>query len=91
MAITTPTDEELDALERRLQMDWPSIDDAIEAAAALAALRRELDAAHRQVETLREALKEVEAWWLSHGMKTFSGAPYCMFRARAALSETEKK
>lgn len=75
MATTTPTDAELDAMENRLQMDWPSIDDAIEAAAALAALRRERDAAmdvnfrvlrraksaERQVETLREALKDATA------------------------------
>lgn len=38
---------------------------------------------------LREALVEVEAWWLSEGMKHFTGAPYAIFATRAALRKKE--
>jgi hypothetical protein len=31
------------------------------------------------------ALKAVEDWWLSEGMKHFTGAPYAIFAAREAL------
>ncbi|MCC8949313.1 hypothetical protein H8A97_30480 [Bradyrhizobium sp. Arg62] len=34
-----------------------------------------------------KALKAVEDWWLTEGMKHFDGAPYAIFAARAALQE----
>lgn len=32
------------------------------------------------------ALKAVEEWWLSEGMKHFNGAPYAIFAVRSALA-----
>lgn len=40
-----------------------------------------------RAERMAEALREVEEWWLSEGMKHFNGAPYAMFAVRAALTE----
>lgn len=40
----------------------------------------------KQRDTARAALKAVEEWWLSEGMKHFTGAPYAIFAVRAALS-----
>jgi hypothetical protein len=39
-----------------------------------------------RIAELEAVLKEVEDWWLSDGMKLLDGAPYAMFRVRAALN-----
>lgn len=36
---------------------------------------------------LLAALKAVEEWWLSEGMKAFNGAPYAMFATRAVIAK----
>lgn len=33
------------------------------------------------------ALKAVEEWWLTEGMKHFFGAPYAIFAVRAAIAK----
>lgn len=38
-----------------------------------------------KIEQQRKALKAVEDWWLSDGMKAFTGAPYAIFATREAL------
>lgn len=47
-------------------------------------------------ETLRARIAELEAagnlvveWWLTEGMKVMNGAPYAMFKLRAALRNTK--
>lgn len=47
----------------------------------------QLAAERARAERMAEALREVEEWWLSEGMKHFNGAPYAMFAVRAALTE----
>lgn len=42
---------------------------------------------NRDIELKKKALKAVEEWWLSDGMKHFTGAPYAMFAVRAALAD----
>lgn len=54
-------------------------------------------AAETKAERMEAALRAVEEWWLSEGMKHFTGASYAIFAARAALAtipakpETETK
>lgn len=41
---------------------------------------------------LRQALLDVEAWWLDQGMKEIvGGAPACIFTVRSVLSATGGK
>jgi hypothetical protein len=37
------------------------------------------------------ALKAVEDWWLTQGMKHFGGAPYAIFATRDAIAMAEGK
>ena len=37
------------------------------------------------------ALKAVEEWWLTSGMKHFAGAPYAIFAVRAALAKAAER
>jgi hypothetical protein len=42
------------------------------------------------VERKTKALESVEEWWLSEGIKHFTGAPYAIFAVRAALSNANQ-
>lgn len=51
---------------------------------------------HREIERLRAvnadmlaALRAVEEWWLSDGMKHFTGAPYAIFATRAVIAKAD--
>jgi hypothetical protein len=46
-----------------------------------------LDRRDAQIEQMRAALVAIEKWWLEDGMSHFTGAPYAIFAARAALKD----
>lgn len=39
------------------------------------------------LDEMLEALRQVEAWWLSNGLTRFDGAPHCMFLVRELASK----
>lgn len=44
-----------------------------------------------EIARLRKALKAVEEWWLSEGIKHFTGAPYAIFAVREALGSPDQQ
>jgi len=50
-------------------------------------LKARAEAAEAKLAKAEEALAGVEEWWLETGMHEFSGAPACIFKARATLAE----
>jgi hypothetical protein len=60
------------------------LDGAPEPAADVADMLRK---AADEIEQQRAALEAVDKWWLEDGMSHFTGAPYAIFAARAALSK----
>jgi hypothetical protein len=41
------------------------------------------------IERYEKALRGVEEWWLTEGMKHFTGAPYAIYAVRTALADGE--
>lgn len=52
---------------------------------ALRRLNSTISTQGKTIEQQRRALLLVEEWWLSEGMKHFTGAPYAIFAVREAL------
>jgi hypothetical protein len=53
---------------------------------AATAIEDATDILTRRNAVLMAALRDVETWWLSEGMKNADGAPACIFSVRAALA-----